>query len=87
MAPVRVKFLRSPTGAFGLAYSAGQEATIPSELASTLIGAGYAEALGAVEEEAPARAAAVEQATDPRAENREAATGQGQRRRARKKKG
>lgn len=38
----KVKFLQSPTGAFNLAYNAGDEAELGKELAIELIDKGYA---------------------------------------------
>jgi len=40
---VKVKFLKSPTGAFKLSYGVGQEAQIRETLSADLIEAGYAE--------------------------------------------
>lgn len=39
---VKVKFTKSPTGAFGLGYTIGDEAEVRQELAIELIDRGYA---------------------------------------------
>lgn len=41
----KIKFLRSPTGAYNLAYSAGQEAEFEAKLADELIETKFAEAV------------------------------------------
>jgi hypothetical protein len=39
---VKVKFLKSPTGAFGLAYAAGDETNVSVSLAEKMIDSGFA---------------------------------------------
>jgi hypothetical protein len=40
---VKIKFLKSPTGSFGLAYSKNDETEIEQELAETLVLSGFAQ--------------------------------------------
>jgi hypothetical protein len=44
---MKVIFTKSPTGAFGLAYSKGDQAEINDELAKELISANFAQAVKA----------------------------------------
>lgn len=75
---VEVKFTKSPTGRFGLAYSAGQWGSVTQELAKELEAAGYIEPI----EPAPGPRP-VEEATDKAAEARETRPGRGARRKKR----
>lgn len=43
MAKQKIKFLKSPTGAYGLAYSAGDQATIEAKQADILVKEKFAE--------------------------------------------
>jgi len=70
---VRVRFTKSPTGRFGLAYSAGQEGLVTAELAKELVSEGYAEAV----QPPPAPS---EDAEDKKAEARETAVSRAPRR-------
>lgn len=40
-----IKFLKSPTGAYNLAYSAGDSAEVEQEIAEKLIESGFAQAV------------------------------------------
>ena len=39
--PVKVKFLKSPTGEFGLAYNAGDTGTVPAGIVNDLVEGGF----------------------------------------------
>lgn len=65
---IEVTFIKSPTGAFGLAYNAGQVGYVDPEMAKKMEDAGYIERLPA---------ARVEEAVDQAAEQRETRPGRG----------
>lgn len=73
-----MKFTKSPTGRFGLAYSAGQEGFVGEDLAKELEQAGYIEPIQPAPEPKP-----IEEATDKAAEARETRPGRGGRRKKR----
>lgn len=68
---IEVKFTKSPTGAFGLAYNAGQVGHVTPEMAKELEEAGYIEPLQAKPAEK------VEDTADKAAAKRETRPGRG----------